>query len=127
MIKLLFFLLIPYILSAEHVLWQSDYEKARLQAVEEGKGILVFLIKKECSQCQKMLQTTFMNQDYIAKINEQYVAVIITQDQKGSYPIEMLYTLEYPTTFFLTSSEGFEREALQGYTTAEMFKNYLQK
>ena len=68
-----------------------------------------------------------MNQAYIAKINEAYVAVLIIKDQKTGYPIEMLYTLEYPTTFFLTSREVYEREALRGYATAEMFKNYLQK
>ena len=125
--RVLLFLLIPCVLLAEHVIWQSDYEKARVQALQEGKGIMVFLIKRDCSKCREMLQTTFMNQAYIAKINEAYVAVLIIKDQKTGYPIEMLYTLEYPTTFFLTSREVYEREALRGYATAEMFKNYLQK
>ena len=125
--RVLLFILIPYVLFAEHVIWQSDYEKARVQALQEGKGIMVFLIKQDCPKCREMLQTTFMNQAYIAKINEAYVAVLIIKDQKTGYPIEMLYTLEYPTTFFLTSREVYEREALRGYATAEMFKNYLQK
>ncbi len=125
--RYLLFLLLPYVLLAEHVMWQSDYEKARVQALQENKGIMVFLIEKECLQCTKMLQTTFINQAYIAKINEVYVPVLITKDQQSSYPIEMLYTVEYPTTFFLTSREGYEREALRGYATPEMFKNYLQK
>ena len=122
--RALLFLLLPYVLLAEHVVWQSDYENARIQAIQEGKGIMVLLIKNDCPKCKKMLRTTFMNQTYIAKINEAYVAVLITKDQKSSYPIEMLYTLEYPTTFFLTSSEVYKREALRGYATPEMFKNY---
>ena len=125
MTRYLLFLLLPYVLLAEHVMWQSDYEKARVQALQEGKGIMVFLIEKECPKCTEMLQTTFMNQDYVVKINEAYVAVLIIKDQKSSYPIEMLYTLEYPSTFFLTSREGYELEALRGYVTSERFKIHL--
>ena len=125
--SVLLFLILPCVLLAEHVIWQSDYEKARVKALQEGKGIMIFLIKKECPKCTEMLQTTFMNQDYIVKINEAYVAVLIIKDQKSSYPIEMLYTLEYPSTFFLTSREGYEREALRGYVTPEKFEIHLRR
>jgi len=124
-------LLLPFFLtlalSADHVQWQGDYEKARLQAVEEGKGIMVFLIQKDCHECMEMLRTTFKDQPYIKAINSTYVSVLIRKGQKGSYPIELLYTLEYPSLFLLDAKEHYERDALRGYADPETFKAYLDR
>ena len=122
---LLFTLLLT--LSAEHVQWQGDYEQARLQAVKEGKGIMVFLIQKNCDECMEMLRTTFRDHSYIKEINRRYVSVLITKDQRGSYPIELLYTLEYPSLFLLDAKEHYEHEALRGYATPETFQAYLEE
>ena len=101
-------------LSADHVRWQSDYEAAREEAVRTEKSLIVFLMPKECESCQEILRETFNNQPYIKTINQNYIAVLITKDQKRSYPIELLYTLEYPALFFLSADEVFERDTLSG-------------
>ena len=122
----LVFLALLTTLYAEHVRWQGDYEKARVQAQQEKKELLVMLIRPECSVCMKMLRSTFMNQGYISYINENYVAVLITKGQKQSYPIELLYTLEYPALFFLDSHEIYTKDALFGYITPEILNTYLK-
>ena len=113
-------------LYAEHVRWQGDYEKARLQAQEEKKEMLVMLMKPECSACMKMLRSTFMDQGYISYINQNYVAVLITKGQKQSYPIELLYTLEYPALFFLDSHEIYTKDALFGYIPPKTLEYHLK-
>ena len=114
-------------LYAEHVQWQGDYEKARLQALREHKGLMVLLMEKECTKCTEMLRTTFQDQKYIRQLNRDYVSVLVFRDQQSSYPIELLYTLEYPTLFFLDAQEHYTRKALRGYTDAETLKVHLQK
>ena len=114
-------------LHAEHVQWQGDYEKARLQALKTHKKLMVFLMEKECTKCTEMLRTTFQDQKYIQQINQDYISVLVLRDQKGSYPIELLYTLEYPTLFFLDTKENYIYKALRGYADAETLKMYLQQ
>ena len=113
-------------LYAEHVRWQGDYEKARVEAQQEKKELLVMLMQPECPVCMKMLRSTFMDQEYISYINENYVAVLITKGQKQSYPIELLYTLEYPALFFLDSHELYTKDALFGYIAPKTLDPYLK-
>jgi len=118
--------LVLFTLQAEHVRWQADYEAARAQALKEKKELLVLLITPECSACMKMLRTTFMDQNYIADIDRHYVAVLVTKDQKQSYPIELLYTQEYPALFFLDTHEIYTKEALFGYISPKTLEKHLK-
>ena len=124
---LLLLLLFISTLQADHVRWQGDFEKAREEAVKEKKELMVLLITSECSECMTMLRTTFMNQKYIAYINQHYVAVLVKRNQKQSYPIELLYTLEYPALFFLDTQEIYTKEALFGYITPAILEKHLQE
>ncbi|MGB5965179.1 MAG: thioredoxin family protein [Sulfurimonadaceae bacterium] len=118
-------LLFAVSLQADHVRWQSDYEKAREKAVKEKKLLMVLLIENECSQCMKMLRTTFKDQSYIKSVNEKYISVLVTNGQKESYPIELLYAIEYPSLFFLDAKEIFTREPITGYVDPDTFEKYL--
>ena len=122
---LLLFIL-SLILHADHVRWQGDFEKAREEAIKEKKELMVFLMTPKCPECMKMLRSTFMNQNYIADINRGYIAVLVTKDQKQSYPIELLYTLEYPAIFFLDTQEIYTKEVLFGYIKPETLEKHLK-
>ena len=123
---LLLLFILSLMLHADHVRWQGNFEKAREEAVKEKKELMVFLITPDCPDCIKMLRTTFMDQKYIAYINQNYIAVLVKKDQKQSYPIELLYTLEYPALFFLDTQEIYTKEALSGYIKPETLEKYLQ-
>ena len=125
--SLLFLLfLFPVVLQADHVRWQGDYEKARVEAVKENKFLMVLLIEDECTECMKMLRVTFKDQPYIKRINEKYISVLVRRGQKESYPIEMLYAITYPSVFFLTSKEIFERKPVTGYADPAAFEKHLE-
>ena len=119
-------LLVVFTLQAEHVRWQGDYEKARVEALKEKKHLLVLLIEDECINCMKVLERTFKDQPYIEYINKKYVSVLVKKGQTASYPIELLYTLEYPSVFFLDSHEIFERDPVRGYIDPDAFHKHLR-
>ena len=114
-------------LHANHISWQSNFDRAHQQALKENKKLMVLLIKKDCKECIKTIKTTFINQPYIDKINREYISVLITKDQKGSYPIEMLYTFQYPSLFFLDNSELFMCEPIRGGVTPNKLNSYLEQ
>ena len=86
---------------------------------------MVFLRKKDCLDCKKMLQITLINQDYIDKINDKYIGVIVTFEDKNDYPVEMFYTLKFPSLFFVDSKdESFITESISGFIAPEKFDSF---
>ncbi|MFT5835673.1 MAG: thioredoxin-related protein [Sulfurimonas sp.] len=120
-------LLLISTLSANHISWQSNFDKAHQRALKENKKLMVLLIKKDCKECVQTIKISFINQPYIDKINKEYISVLITKDQKSSYPIEMLYTLEYPSLFFLDNKELFVCEPMRGGVTPNKLNSYLEQ
>ena len=123
---LIFISLLVLTLNASHVSWYGNFDKAHQTAVKENKKLMVLLIEKDCQTCQNTLKTTFINQSYIDKINDEFVSIIVTKDQKESYPIEMLYTFTYPTLFFLDNRELFVCKPIRGEVTPERLKTHLK-
>ncbi len=119
--------LLALTLSANHVSWYGNFDKAHQAAIKESKKLMVLLIEKDCKSCQKVLKTTFINQPYIEEINDNFISVIVTKNQKESYPIEMLYTFTYPTLFFLDNRELFVCKPIRGEVTPDKLKNYLKQ
>lgn len=113
-------------LNANHVSWSGNFDKAHQEAVKENKKLMVLLIEKDCKSCQESIRTTFLNQPYIDEINDNFISVIVTKNQKDSYPIEMLYTFSYPTLFFLDNRELFVCKPIRGEVTPERLKNHLK-
>ena len=113
-------------LSANHVSWYGSFDKAHKKALKDDKKIMVLVIEKDCKVCKEAIKTTFINQPYIDDINKDFISVIVTKNQKESYPIEMLYTFTYPTLFFLDNRELFVCKPLKGKITSERLKNHLK-
>jgi hypothetical protein len=114
-------------LQANHVNWYGNFDKAHQQALKENKKLMVLLIKKDCAPCIDTIKNTFMNKLYVNKINDEFISVMITKDQKSSYPIEMLYTFEYPSLFFLDNRELFVCEPIRGSVTPDKLESYLEE
>lgn len=113
--------------NASHVRWFFNYKDAHKEALQQNKHLMVLLIKKDSLKCKNTITTSFMNQAYVDKINEEFIPVLITKDQKQSYPIEMLYTFTYPTLFFLDEQELFSCKPIRGDITPQRLKNYLKQ
>jgi len=119
--------LLAVALNASHISWYGNFDKAHQAAIKENKKLMVLLIKKDCKPCQDSIKTTFLNQPYIKDINDNYISVIVTKNQKESYPIEMLYTFEYPTLFFLDNRELFFFISIRGKIAPDKLKSYLKQ
>ena len=110
---------------ASYINWKWDYEEALLMAKNKNKNLMVFLRKKDCSDCKKMLKTTLINKDYISELNDRYIGVIVTYEDKNDYPIEMFYTLEFPSLFFVNSKdESFITKPISGFISPEKFTTF---
>ena len=123
---LIFLLLINITLHASSVRWHGDYETAHTEALKQNKPLLVLLIQKNDPNSKKLLIDTFMNQEYIEFINNSFVSVLVTKGQKSSYPIELLYTLEYPTIFFLDKHELYLCDSISGVITPKQLNSHLK-
>ncbi len=123
---LLFTTLLALTLNASHVSWYGNFDKAHQAAIKENKKLMVLLIEKDCKSSQESIKTTFINQPYIEEINDNFISVIVTKNQKESYPIEMLYTFVYPTLFFLDNRELFVCKPIRGEVTPERLKTHLK-
>ena len=123
---LIFTALLVLTLNASHVRWYSNFDKAHQLAIKESKKLMVLLIEKDCKPCKESIKTAFSNQPYIDEINDSFISVIVTKNQKESYPIEMLYTFTYPTLFFLDNRELFVCKPIRGEVTPERLKNHLK-
>ena len=107
--------LLPLFLSANFVNWLGDYDLAHQKALKEHKPMLVLVVKKNDPLSSHIIKNSFMNQDYVDKINSKMVPVIVTHEGVLSYPIEMYYTTEFPALFFVDSSrETFLKAPLYG-------------
>ncbi|WP_457746122.1 thioredoxin family protein [Sulfurimonas sp.] len=91
----------------------SSYNRAHQKAIKENKMLLVFLSKKECPHCNKELYKILNNEPLKAALSKRAVFVVVFKNQNESYPVEMLYTLEYPTLFFLDKYELFSCSAMR--------------
>ena len=84
---------------------EGSYKKAHTKALKTGKSLVVFLTKKNCPQCNVELAKLIHNEDISLAMSKYAVFVIVRQGQKESYPIEMLYTIQYPALFILDENE----------------------
>ena len=88
---------------ANHIKWHGNYEKALKEAREQNKVLMVLLIKNNCQKCKDLVKDIFVNKPYIDKLNHNVISVIVNIDDKYSFPIEMYWSNEYPTLFFVNS------------------------
>lgn len=110
-------------LYANHVKWYGDYDKALKQAIKEHKVLMVLLIKNNCLKCKDAVRDIFTDRTYVDKINRLIVPVIVNIDNKYSYPMEMYYANNFPTLFFVNSSnETFIEKPLYPVTRKDILK-----
>jgi len=105
---------------------ESSYSVAHIKALKEDKLLLVFLTKEGCEYCNNELTKILQNRKIGRAVENKALFVIVTKNQKDSYPIEMLYTTHYPTLFFLDNHELFYCETLEGEIKATKVLDCLE-
>ena len=119
--KILLIWLFGTLLFANHIGWMGDYDKALQLAQKSNKPLLVLLVKNDCTKCNEMIKTLFMNQPYIDKLNQNFICVIVNASHKHSYPIELYYSTTFPTLFFANTNEQFIAKPIYGTIDSSSF------
>ncbi len=122
--RLALLLLLCIGLDASYIRWYSDYERAHKVALKEDKNLLILLVNKPSSE---LIKKSFINQAYIDEINREFIAVYVVKAQKSSYPLELLYTMEYPALFFLDEYELYSCEKISGILSPNIISKKLKE
>ena len=104
----------------EHIAWRSDFDKVLTKAKKEKKDILLLILKKDCKRCKSIFVEVFNEKEVQERVNEKYLPVIAYFEDKNSYPVELFYTGQFPSLFFVSyKDESFLNAPLLGIITKE--------
>jgi len=123
--KLLLVVFFSVTLFANHINWLGSYNEALQKAKNQGKPLMVLLIKNNCKICKDIVYKAFSKQDYIKDLNKKYIAVIVNFNNED-YPVELFYSTDFPTLFFIDSKrETFIKEPWYKMQIIDNLKNKL--
>ena len=111
---------------AEPVRWQGKFDRALALSRQSGKPMLVLLIKRECEACKEAVATINADAALSRAINTRTVPVVVSKEYED-YPIELLYTLEFPTLFLLSPDERFAAEPMRGGVSLARLRAWLEE
>jgi len=118
--------LLAGVLAAGPIRWQGSFDAARQRAEEERKPLLVLLVKRECDACRKAVAAMNGDGPLARLVNGRTIPVLVTKENED-YPIELLYTLEFPTLFLLSPEETFLAEPVRGEIDASGLRRLLEE
>jgi thioredoxin-related protein len=124
MMRFAVLLLVSTLLHADMIHWMGSFDTALEKARRDRKPMLIVVVRHGCSQCRELFATTFRDNEIVQLVNNKTVPVIVTKENED-YPIELLYTLEYPTLFLLSPEENFLAEPIKGAADASLLKEKL--
>jgi hypothetical protein len=111
---------------AGHIGWYGSFDKALQKARSCAKPMLVVLVRRDCPPCGELVAALAADGLMARLIDEKTVPVLVTKEYEN-YPIELLYTLEYPTIFLLSPEETFLMVPMQGSADLLRLRRRLEK
>ncbi len=116
--------LLTTILQASTIRWYGLFESALRVSQAEKRPMFVVLVERECDECRRLFATTLMQKRIVRLVNEKTVPVIVTRENED-YPIELLYTLDYPTIFLLSPEEVLLKPPISGAVDAALLEKEI--
>ena len=120
--------LLPSTASAQEVEWRQDYGKARQEAIDKNRPLLIDVGTENCYFCKQLDQRTFKDAAIVTMLNERCIPLRIDAEQHPRLT-EALRVQYYPTLVFANADgkilgfqQGFiEAGALQERMTQLFF------
>jgi len=109
-------------LFAEEIVWSESYAKAAERAKAEGKNIYLKITTEDCRWCRRLEKFTLTDEDVVARMNAEYIAVEVTRD-KDEYPSHLKAKM-VPMSYFLTP-EGRVAISMPGFWDMEDFLSIM--
>lgn len=109
----------------QEIKWRSDYQKARQEAAEAGKPLVIDFGTESCYWCKQLDAKTFRDPRVISLLNEQCIPLKIDANENATLT-EALRISSFPTLVFASSNGrilGFQ----EGFVEAPRMKELLEK
>lgn len=117
--------LLPSSAAAQEVEWRLDYGKARQEAVEKNRPLVIDVGTEHCHFCKQLDQRTFKDPAVVSLLNERCIPLKIDADQHARLA-EALRVEYYPTLVF-ANAEGKILGYQQGFIEAGALHERLTK
>jgi hypothetical protein len=120
-----FFILQPSsFLLGQEVEWRKDYNRARQEAAEKGRPMLIDFGTADCLWCKQLDLRTFRDPALIALLNERFVPLKVDAAANRDLA-KSLHIQSYPTLVFATA-EGRILGYQEGFLEAGPLRELLQ-
>ncbi len=110
---------------AAEVEWRLEYDKARKEAIEKNRPLVIDIGTENCFWCKQLDQRTFRDPDVVALLNEKCVPLKVDA-QRHATLVEALRVQSYPTLVFATP-EGKILGYQEGFLEASGLQERIHK
>jgi thioredoxin-related protein/outer membrane protein assembly factor BamD (BamD/ComL family) len=110
---------------AQEVEWRTDYRKARQEAAEKNRPLVLDVGTEECYWCKQLDQRTFREPAVAALLNERFIPLRVNA-QVTPELAQAMRIQSYPTIVF-ANSEGKILGYQEGFVEAPRMKELLQR
>ena len=109
---------------AAEVEWRTDYGKARQEALDQGRPLVIDFATVNCYWCKQLEQRTFVDAAVVALLNEHCIPLHIDAARNPDL-IEKMNIQNYPTLVY-ASPEGRILGYQEGFIEASVFRLQVQ-
>ena len=110
---------------AEEIEWRTDYRKARQEAADKDRPLIVDVGTEQCYWCKQLDQRTFQDPSVVALLNERFIPLRVNA-QVTPELAQALRIQSYPTIVF-ANADGKILGYQEGFVEAPRMKELLQK
>jgi thioredoxin-related protein len=105
--------------------WRTDYGKARKEAIEKGRPLVIDFSTENCYWCKQLEQRTFIEPTVVTLLNERCIPLHIDAARSPDL-IEKMNIQNYPTLVY-ASPEGRILGYQEGFIEAPVFREQVQR
>ncbi len=117
-------LAVTIFLYGDTIRWYGSFDGALSTSLKSQKPIFVVLVERGCDECRELFTEVLMQKHIVEIVNTKTVPVIVTKENED-YPIELLYTLDFPAIFLLSPQEVLLKPPLTGKVDAALLEKEL--
>ncbi len=109
----------------QEVHWRLDYNRARREAEEKNRPLILDFGSLSCFWCQKLDTTTFRDAALVEVMNSRFIPLKLDADREIAL-VGVLRIQSYPT-LVLAAPDGKILGTLEGYMEAPRLQEHLQR
>jgi tetratricopeptide (TPR) repeat protein len=105
--------------------WRTDYNKARQEAVEKNRPLLIDFGTVDCVWCKKLDSTTLRDPAVVGVLNDRFIPLRI--DASKDVPLAEALRIQSFPTCVIAAADGKILATVEGFREAIRFNELLQR